>query len=140
MLSFGQYLKEGGIVSMERYIRAHGKRPRSDGGPANYMFTTKRMGGPDLNDSKQVFQINATWNDAKKAVAAWAKENKLSQVYMMETTQNPENKEADASNHKKMAYDDFVKGAKLKKPRAPKGYAASAKHRKEKGIKGREGY
>ena len=84
MKSFKQFIAEAGIVNMERYIRAHGKRPRSDGSPANYMFCSKRFGEPDHNDAKQVFAINATWNDAKKAVTKWAKENKLSSVYMME--------------------------------------------------------
>jgi hypothetical protein len=87
MKSFKQFIAEAGIVNMERYIRAHGKRPRSDGSPANYMFCSKRFGEPDHNDAKQVFAINATWNDAKKAVTKWAKENKLSSVYMMEDTE-----------------------------------------------------
>lgn len=100
MITFKQYLKEAGIVNMERYIRAHGKRPKSDGGPANYMFTVKRFGEPDHNDAKQVFAVNDTWNNAKKAVAKWAKENKISSVYMMEE-QNPENAEAEAANRKK---------------------------------------
>lgn len=83
MKTFKKLLNEIAIVRMDRYQRSHGKAYRSDGQPANFMFTNKDFGDVDYNNAKEVFQFKGTWKEAQKEVKKWAKENNHVSTYLL---------------------------------------------------------
>jgi hypothetical protein len=75
-------LDEAVEVSHDRYMRSHGKK--ASGGEGNWMFTHKRMGDANVNDSKEVHSARGKFSDAKKSAQQWAKKHGHSTVYVME--------------------------------------------------------
>ncbi len=75
-------LDEAVEVSHDRYMRSHGKK--ASGGEGNWMFTHKRMGDANVNDSKEVHTARGKFSDAKKSAQQWAKKHGHSTVYVME--------------------------------------------------------
>jgi hypothetical protein len=107
-------LDEAVEVSHDRYMRSHGKK--ASGGEGNWMFTHKRMGDANVNDSKEVHSARGKFSDAKKSAQQWAKKHGHSTVYVMEEVALDEVSQETLRNyHAKAALDLKSKREKLDK-------------------------
>lgn len=79
-----KHLNESRVnVSHDRYERTHGKKaPRTFGG---WMFTSKRLGSPDMSDPKEVLDLpSMEYKDALQKAQEWASTHGHYEIYIME--------------------------------------------------------
>lgn len=112
-------LDEAVEVSHDRYMRSHGKK--ASGGEGNWMFTHKRMGDANVNDSKEVHSARGKFSDAKKSAQQWAKKHGHSTVYVMEEVALDEVSDKKLDAYRQKAFAD-----------QPAGDDGSDKYRKRK--------
>ena len=90
-----------GVVKTSRYVRAHGKNPKS--GYGNWMFTPKPSGDVNWNkEGDEYIQVAGDYKTAKAKAEKWAKDNGHKAVYVMES------KDASDPISEKVSDDDWV--------------------------------
>ena len=76
-------LEESVKIEHDRYVRSHGKKPKTSG-TTGWLFTNKKYGNVDYNNKKEFFQFYGTYAEASKKAKEWARENGYSYIYTME--------------------------------------------------------
>jgi len=107
-------------VRHDRYMRSHGKKAKDPGHSSTWMFTHKRMGEVDYDNSKEMHTVNGRFADAKKSAQKWAKSHGHSTVYVMEEVEQLDevSKKTLGSYVKKAAKDMENRGIRQGNPQA----------------------